>query len=122
MCGCLRNSSNSKISGMKKSAVLGNLNSVLLGAGGFIVAKQLDRVQFIAANPLVGALAKAGLGLVIAANKNKTIAPIGMGMAVAGVTQLAGNFLQQAGVAGFLPYRSTDVASVAGDMPNVIVN
>lgn len=105
---------------MKKSALMGNLNSVLLGSAGFIAAKQLDRVGFIASNPTIGAVVKTGLGLFLAAGKNRTFQPVGMGMAVAGVTALAGNVLSQAGVSGFLPYGSLDVAAVSG--PDIIVN
>lgn len=107
---------------MKKTAILGNLNSVALGTVGFIAAKQLDRVEFIASNPLVGAAAKIGIGLFLAAGRNKMFQPAGMGMAVAGATQLVGNVVGGAGVSGFLPGGSLNVASVAGGMPQIYVN
>lgn len=107
---------------MKKSAILGNLNSVALGTLGFIAARQLDRIEFVASNPLVGAAAKIGIGLFIAAGRNKTFQPAGMGMAVAGATQLVGDVVGGAGVSGFLPGGSLNVASVAGGMPRIVVN
>lgn len=107
---------------MKKNAIMGNLNTALMGAGGFIVAKQLDRIDFIASNPLVGAAAKTVIGLVVASGRNKTFAPVGMGMALAGITQAAGNVLSTAGVAGFLPSGSLDVASVAGSGMRLNIN
>lgn len=105
----------------RKTALMGNLNSVLLGSAGFIAAKQLDRIGFIAANPMIGAGAKAAIGLFLAAGKNKTFQPVGMGMALAGVTQIVGDVVGSAGVAGFLPYGSLSVDSVAGE-PQIIVN
>lgn len=107
---------------MKKNAILGNLNSVAFGTLGFIAAKQLDRIDFVASNPLVGAAAKIGIGLFAAAGRNKMIQPVGMGMALAGATQLVGNVVSGAGVSGFLPGGSLGVASVAGGMPQIYVN
>lgn len=122
MCGCLNNRK-SKISGiMKKNAIMGNLNSVAFGTLGFIAAKQLDRLDFVATNPLVGAAAKLGIGLFIAAGRNKMFQPAGMGMALAGATQLVGNVVGGAGVSGFLPGGSLNVASVAGSMPKIHIN
>lgn len=121
MCGCLNNRKSSKISGiMKKSAVLGNLNSVAMGTLGFILAKQLDRIPFIQNNPLVGAAAKVGIGMFAAGGRNKTFQPVGMGFALAGATQAVGNVINTAGVSGFLPSGSLDVASVAG--PGMMLN
>lgn len=106
---------------MKKN-MLGNLNSVALGAGGFIAAQQLNRVPFLQSNPLLGAGAKVAIGLLLSSGKAKMLQPVGMGMAVAGVTQLVGNVIGQAGVSGFLPAGSLDVASVSGGYPQIHIN
>ncbi|MCF8237699.1 MAG: hypothetical protein K9I85_06055 [Saprospiraceae bacterium] len=98
---------------MRKNAILGNLNSLALGTVGFIAAKQLDRVEFIQNNPLVGSAVKIGIGLFLSAGRNKMFQPAGMGMAVAGATQLVSNVIGGAGLSG-LPYGSLDVASVSG--------
>lgn len=118
MCGCTLRKS--KINGiMRKAKFTKPLTQVAMGVAGFALAKQLNRIEFLNANPALGGGAKIALGLFLATQRNPNVASIGLGTALAGGVELTGTLMPAlgvSGIAGVFPYNR-----VAGHGPLVVV-
>lgn len=89
------------------------ITDILSAAAGVVAARMANKITFISANPMIGGVVKAGVGLFLASQKNKMLANAGIGMAAVGSVEVVQSFLPE-GALGWLPSGSTTTLGVAG--------
>lgn len=109
---------------MAKKSLTSSLQPVLAAAAGVVAARMANKISFISENPTVGGAVKTGIGVFLAANRNKMLSNAGLGMAAVGASELLTSLLPPGtlGGVGYLPAAgSTSVHQVAG-VPPIIVD
>lgn len=129
MACCKSCAKGAKIRGRKKRKSMARstttgITNIATVAAGYIVAQQVGKVPFLAANPALQSGAKIAIGILLPSlvggrgATKKMIQGVGLGMAVNGASGLVTSFVPQlAGMGGvnYLPNPgSTSVHAVAG--------
>lgn len=96
------------------------LQQVVVAAAGYTLSKQINRIEFLNANPLLRSGAKIAAGLFLTTQRNQFAKDAGLGVAVAGGVEMVETLLPVAGVAGIagrFPFNSV----AGGYNPLVVV-
>ena len=114
----------SKLNGISMKKKFSKPLNTAVGAGaGLIAANMLNNVSFVASNPLIGNIAKIGLGVYLASSQKGMLGSAGLGIAASGVYSAAKTAIP--GIGYLPPVGSTSVHSVAGTYnygPAVVVD
>lgn len=92
------------------------LNTVVGITAGLAAGKMLNKVQFVAQNPMIGGAVKIGAGLFLSQGRGRSafVKNLGYGVAATGATELVNSLAPGLGI-GFLGAGgSTSVTQIAG--------
>lgn len=104
----------------------GQLTSVALAAGGYILADQVNKLPFVSSNPQIGNFVKLGLGTYLAmTSRNPMFVSAAQGMALNGAIGVGKQYGVVSGVGqiGISRYgaNSSTIPGVAGGNGSIIV-